>query len=258
MYNCINYDFGKNWNKIIPYLATKEMKNLLKLTHYERKWSHDYPENWHYKDDQAPASLLTSYDSHCTMMETMFEAVLEQKDPRIPSILLKQIKKLKYTDDNAEEYWDKYQDLEEKIEIAIGINYKHSPNHIVHWVPFGCCHWFNKFIGMYLAKKISPEIDWKLLSTDTHTTVISKDGKYMFDLLGYSYNHDRFQAICCNEPYVEVDPSLGANETIELLMKQNNVRFTSILGRAIDFDPGKELQEYIDNKELEYDRYVIN
>jgi hypothetical protein len=73
---------------------------------------------------------------------------------------------------------------------------------------------------MYLAKLVYPDIKWKLLETHYHTTVISEDGKYMFDLLSYAWNRARFEAYCCKNEYTETDLSLGAKESMDMVLKE--------------------------------------
>ena len=304
---CVNYDFAKNWHSaIVPHLKTDIMKKLIKHTHTQRKWAHDYPQNWHYSEDEAPASMLTSLDCHCTMIDTMVRTAVKKKDPRLSlqqiadyravdyvssdeeedepkSTDAKQEDKMLKTDKDVkqedkmsidstkkdesmhkelshkeqEEHWEKFEAIRYPIEDILGCNYKKNPELMVHWVAFSCCHWFNKYVCMYLATQVCPEIHWKLLSTETHTTVVSEDGKLMFDLLAFCYNHDRFESYCCNLPYEETDPSLGANESIELMMQNRTVRWSSLLKRCIDFDPVKVMTVHNqqENLRLAYQRY---
>jgi hypothetical protein len=236
--NCTNFNFGKYWDQIVPYLTSPTMKMLIKTVFDEIKRNSDYPENMHYRENEAPAQLLSSYDSFYTMRHTMVEWAIKCNDDRIPEKIHQAFENLEYSEDEAEQrYWDEYNRLETAIEDALGVNYETNQTHIACWVPFGTCHWYNKRVGLFLAKKVCPKIHWKLLISDTHTTVISDDGKHMFDLLAFCYNHNRFDAICCNKSYEETDQSLGAKESIELLMKNNKLRFSTALKGAIDFDP---------------------
>lgn len=329
---CVNYDFAKNWQKsIVPLLKTEMTHKLIKHIQEERKLSHDYPENIHYVEDKAPASMLTSYDSHCTMIDTMVKTAIKKQDPRLPLELITAYKKLMpsadecvektadknddkhdatnnnnniatenmecddpaintvdediskkdittknenetnnddfdddidsdieddedsdyfsddFNDDDSmdeDEHWEKYSAVINQIQDLLGCNYKKNREHMVHWTCFGCCHWFNKYICMYWATKVCPQIHWKLLRTDTHTTVVSHDGKLMFDLLAFCYNRDRFQSYCCNQTYQETDPSLGANESIKLMMNNKSVRWSTLLKRSIEFDPIRAMVEY--------------
>lgn len=254
-YNCTNFDFGSKWNLVIPYLQTKEIEQLLRVTHHEIGLHSSFGVyTGGYKEDQAPGLKLTSCDAWITMIDTMRETAIENKDPRLPRKLIQQYKHAleqipdigdddygNVTKEQEQAAWDAHGKLQEVIDNFIGCNYAKDKTHIVHWCVANSCHWFNKYIGMYLAKLVCPDIKWRMLTTETHTTVISVDGKHMFDLLSWSWVYDRYKAYCCNEKYTEIDPSLGANESLRLLMRDTQVRFSSIMKRAYEFDPLKYL-----------------
>jgi 5-methylcytosine-specific restriction endonuclease McrBC regulatory subunit McrC len=78
----------------------------------------------------------------------------------------------------------------------------------------------NRYIGLYLAKKVCPDKKWKIVESKYHTTVMSSDKTQIFDLIAYAWNTDRFKAYCLNEAYIETDSSLGANEVMEMIGKE--------------------------------------
>jgi hypothetical protein len=67
--NCINFDFGKNWDQIIPYLYTPEMEKLKRKAFKEIKNNHAYSQNWRYNKKKSIADLFTSNDAYFTMKE---------------------------------------------------------------------------------------------------------------------------------------------------------------------------------------------
>ncbi len=219
--SCINYDFGKNWDKIVLYLHTPEMEKLKRKAFYEIKNNHDYPQNWRYNKKKSIADLFTSNDAYATMKETMLDSFIEKKDKRIPEALLQKYHTSWKKIMDSDKAFQKALNIKYKLGDYVDCNYATSPNHMVHFVAFSSCHWFNKHIGMYWAKLICPEIKWKLLQACYHTTIISDDGKHMFDLLAYAWGRDRFKAYCCNEEYVETDLSLGAKQSMEMVMKED-------------------------------------
>ena len=50
---------------------------------------------------------------------------------------------------------------------------------------WGGCHWYNTSFGIELARMVMPNITWKLIEGDIHTTVVSDDEKLVFDILYY-------------------------------------------------------------------------
>ena len=239
---CVNFDFGQNWDKVVPYLQTPMMQQLLQIAHFEIAQNSIAPQNWKFDPQAAPAANLVSHDGHVTMIDTMTDKLIKQKDKRIPRKLLRDYKSAKIAlsssskEDECEKFYN-YMETREEIGKYIGCDYATSPTNMVHWLIFGSCHFTNRWIGMYLAQQICPEIHWKLLAEDEHTTVISSDGTKMFDLLAWGWNHNRHLSFCCNQPFIETDSSLGANAAIESIMQSNHVRFSTVLKRAIDFNP---------------------
>ena len=50
---------------------------------------------------------------------------------------------------------------------------------------WGGCHWYSASFGIELARMVMPNITWKLIEGDIHTTVVSDDEKLVFDILYY-------------------------------------------------------------------------
>jgi hypothetical protein len=224
-FNCKNFDFGKNWNLIVPYLHTPQMEKLKKKAFHEIKINLDHT-GVMYNKKEAIASSFTNNDGYSTMTQTMLETFIGKEDSRIPEALIDKYytawdKIIENEDGDDFEYekklWDKYMRIVNKIGDLVNCNYQTSPNHMVHFVTFSACHWFNRHCGMYWVKSLFPNVEWKLIKSKSHTTIISADGKYMFDLLSYAWNYDRFKAYCCEEEYEENDKSLGADDVRKIL-----------------------------------------
>jgi hypothetical protein len=215
----INFNFGTQWDKVVPFLQTRRMKKLLEKVHGMIRDNHDFPQNWKpYDHTKAPAEQLTTHDGYIMQLDQIKEHYIKIKDVRIPPTVVKKLDELidmreDSNDDDEEEYFNMLHDIEDKVMRAVNVSFDVNPTHIVHWLAFGTCHWFNVIIGLYLAKKVCPSTNWKVRVSDDHSTVISDDGK-MFDILAWGWNQNRFNAACMQLEDTETDVSLGANEVM--------------------------------------------
>ena len=239
MDQCINFDFGLHWSRIIPYLQTPEIKQMIPIVFWEIVENNPQWISPSFQEDEAPASLFNSNDGYVTMCDTMLEAFVDNADERIPTELLQEYRHHKASfpkeddeDQDAEVEWmDDLGDLEVKMRDYVGLNYVKDPTSLVHWCAFNSCHWINPHIMLYWAKLVCPDVQWKVLRAELHTTIISADGKQMFDLLAWGWNHKRFEAYNCKLPYVETDPTLGANEALAMIANHSKMGMRTLLKR---------------------------
>lgn len=83
-----------------------------------------------------------------------------------------------YQDTSLKAEYDKYKQtvIEPYLDIERMKNYK-------YFCLYGGCHWYNPTFGITLAKMVMPDIKWKIIGGDFHTTVVSHDEKLVFDIL---------------------------------------------------------------------------
>ena len=58
-------------------------------------------------------------------------------------------------------------------------------HHIISYQFYSACHWWNSTFGLTLARILQPDIKWKVKRGKKHTTVISIDRQFVFDILYY-------------------------------------------------------------------------
>ena len=83
-----------------------------------------------------------------------------------------------YQDTSLKAQYDKYKQtvIEPYLDVERMRNYK-------YFCLYGGCHWYNPTFGITLAKMVMPDIKWKIISGEFHTTVVSHDEKLVFDIL---------------------------------------------------------------------------
>lgn len=209
-----NYDFAANWHLIVPHLTTPKMDTLLHkcwLLMREANACYARPK---YDPTLSPASQLTCTTTWETCITTALDdAIIENDDPRIRHLK----PPAEHTDDT--EYLIKY---EVQVQQVLGLDFKTTPTHIVHWsTTNNASHWFNRYIGVYLARLVCPDETWYVLTDTLHTTVVSRTTGRLFDLVAWGWDEERVgQTVLPCEIWIELDPSFGGVEVKERMTER--------------------------------------
>ena len=190
----MNYNFKANWDQfIIPHLENPKLLRAI------RRGVNAYLDNENkterYTNSRAPASYM-SLDCFYNELEDVKEQYFyEQKEN---GLLDERLVKLEqqidiYIQQNGENDDDELSNLYEQVfEIENEIfdnEYKFTKpslkNNIISYQFYSACHWWNSTFGITLARIVQPEIKWKVQRSKKHTTVISIDRQFVFDILYY-------------------------------------------------------------------------
>lgn len=222
-----NYDFGKNWEQITPYLE-EFLDNL--IDEYQKE-NYEISKEFINKN-RSPAEEFTESDAYHTGINEIGNEIIDKKDK---SIFFRKIVKdpdcnmlfktydhyVSKVDLNDNTYDDVSNDISSKIFdlilFACGYDFYYNKTFILYWIPFGNCFNWNFKFGLYMAKKLFPNEKWILVETNYHTSVITVDTFRMFDILLWGCD-GRLWNYLINESYYN-DESLGALESIDMLLK---------------------------------------
>ena len=117
----------------------------------------------------------------------------------------------------------------------LGFNFTPSnKSKLMFYIPYGICHWWNKYVGLPLARKLMPDRTWVLREGLKHTTVWCPDTNEVFDMVYWSMDgrlEDHEVSVLLNRKikYASTDLSLGGQSAF------------------VDSDPG-ELQQKLAQK----------
>lgn len=208
-----NWDFGSNWDKVLPHLQTKEFSCLISII-YDYYKRDGMLMNVNY-NNICPSSDLTRKDSCYTLKSEYFDMVKANRNlyPNIGQELWDELDSL---DPDSDDY-DDDEEISEKIISMTGFD---NLNKLHNWMPFGECHTWNKTFGYWLAQKIFPNKKWQVVSTDYHTTVVSLENNLMFDILAWGWSYrDKY---VLKQPLPD-DPTFGADESIQIMFPKNDL-----------------------------------
>jgi len=186
----MNYDFKANWDSVIlPLLSNPKVKKSVKkgiLKYIEI--GHCYVDVT-YSLDKCPAyygrgdgwrCYIDDYEEQLT--EKLLETGYLKKDENEP------------LDDDK---WDDYQGspehekyLEYKEAVLSPFIKHHEKTSLRAYQMFGACHWWNPTFGLTLAKLLYPNENWKVVTSDYHTTVTNADMSLVFDILYFDENDE--------------------------------------------------------------------
>ena len=210
----MNFDFGRRWSEVEPYLTTPEMRLLL-----ERCWTEMLADKAcysadGYKHDRAPASQITSGDGSYYLIDERVHDAIDHGHPKLPTDMKAPPSWASY-EEPSKELVEQEEQYYEDVKRAIGLDFLTNPNHVVHWAAaYGSSHWFNPHIGLHLAARVCPSVQWTVLRGVDHTTVVSSDGYHVFDLLAWAW--DRLDAVMIGDERVEDDPTLGGAVAVDM------------------------------------------
>ena len=193
-----NFDFGRNWEGMcLPHILkikgdsvqfTPGFNRVFRGIKRKHRMFYDDPDK-----DIAPVDL-SSNDSFCTLTDN-----IEEYDREHPELLTETERKLldvmREIDDDEDDYEDDedycdsyplklYDVLNWMILKRHGLVWnKKNKSHLAFYIPFGCCFMWNKYFGLWLAKKVCPKEKWIVKENEKHCTVISPKSKKVFDIL---------------------------------------------------------------------------
>ncbi len=120
-----------------------------------------------------------------------------------------------------------------RLSTTLGYDFSTCKTALPAYVPMGACHAWNKFFGLWLARKVFPKEEWLLREGVTHTTVYCPARRMVFDLLYWATDYRQNDYIRGN-PYSSQDASLGARKAMidsaVMVSHSDDPTFTRVLG----------------------------
>ncbi len=189
--NVQNYDFGKNWDKVWNLMKRYDIQKIVKKIFI--KYRKDRGFKIKYNEKLPPSSLLSSNDGNFTLMCDII---------------------MFHTDKNYSRNRREIPKYYEYNLNRLGYNYKKNKDKLCFYIPLGCCHWWNRYFCLWLARKLLPDRKWEVRRSIKHTTIYSKETNEVFDILYWSLKN-RLRSHELKLPYEDSDSSLGGNEAFE-------------------------------------------
>jgi hypothetical protein len=171
----INYDFGKNWNKIKHHMDNPLIKKGV------NKYLKDQGFIVKYVENTAPVKY-SSRDSYVTLLDRRFEII---KDKKLPKKWYDIEKKFVKACDENDGVMNEYSLLMFEIENEVREKYFSWENEKYNLESYdfvGACHWWAPTFCLTLAKLVEPLEDWIVRYGLNHTTVVNKEKSKVFDI----------------------------------------------------------------------------
>jgi hypothetical protein len=228
--NYANYDFAKNWYKIVKLLKNDKFFHALydpMIKHYKNRIKSI---NDAINQISIVPSSLSSRAAYCTALDMIYERAVECEDSRITDDKWNEYNANNNNANNNNANNPSYDSDDEFIIFEesfmnhvldqLNVSWQRDKYQIMHWIPVGECHYFNKHFGLKVAKKLMPDKKWKIITTKTHTTVVCVDDKLFFDILLWNCsNGSKYNNIIIFGDKVEyASNELIANNIIDLLL----------------------------------------
>ena len=220
-----NYDFGKHWTKVYQFIKTDEGQKIIATAF--RHWNNGQKitnplfKGKRFNKNEPPASLMSYGDGYMTLCDALVDNVIDNRrmdiltDDDIKN--LDTIQMINY-DDEDDDVIDKSNDLlykiRDKVEDKLGYNYKTNKDKLAFYIPWGSCHTWNRYFGLWLARKVCPDRDWIVQTSDKHTTVYCKETNEIFDIIYWGIDK-RLEYHCFDKQYSSTDLSLGGNDAFK-------------------------------------------
>ena len=190
--NRMNYDFKTNWERIRPLLKSpilqKAMRQSINAYLKCRGDTYKYSKN-RLPYQYSKVDNLFCYDIEEKVIEDLLQWGIIKEDPILTKL------KENSNDDDLDEYYDsdEYAEWQESIRpiAELYIRDRLEKNYQSYCL-YGGCFWYNKNFGLKLAKIVMPSVDWVVKRSNIHSTVISTDGKLVFDILYFDENEADF------------------------------------------------------------------
>ncbi len=228
-----NYDFYTNWPQVHALLIKPEAEPYLLdfkrqstrnrgIRHFDpNKFkslaNYSFPNGWYWERPMEIKELLVN-----TPVEEL------KVTPELKQILTELKIKLEQESD------DSYFDLIDECDLLRLAGYcpDVNPSHIGFWMVRGECHTLNPSVGMYLAKNLLPHEDWRVVTSDDHTSIVSLTSRRMFDMVAWiwadkklGHEDDRVWQIIKHEllgTELDIGGDLGAQASLDLIFGSND------------------------------------
>ena len=206
-----NYDFGKNWDKIVEILKDDHF-----MTQFQSELRSHITWRKHGSSLICPCELTES-DGYSMRLLDIQNYIQQIHDPRITTDLWMQYEQLIENEQQEEEIA-----MDHLFMDRLGISWEVNPYWIGHWIIWGTCVFTNTYLSFPIAKILFPNKHWQLVSSSAHTSVVCLEEQSVFDLLywgldGRIDNHIFSRLFEFEEP-PNRDPSLGGEQAIDMLM----------------------------------------
>jgi hypothetical protein len=208
-----NFDFGKNWSQIIPFLTDPDFRDTIWEAYDAIQEHRPYP-----IDYDGPPSQMVRSDAVVTLLDRIFDHLRESRDSRVPEDVWKSYEDLTTNgNDDDDEVGELFENLQNIILRLAGFDWNTNRNCIIFWVVTHECHDWNPTFGLWLARRICPDEPWEILSSQKHTTVFSAKSNRVFDILLWSCD-DRLFDTAVGHRYKSKDLTLGGQEAIQMIL----------------------------------------
>jgi hypothetical protein len=226
-----NYDFGEHWDtKILPHLQTPQFEKLFRRIKRKSKVA---KVNDYLKKDISPV-LLSGTCAFCTLTGRLIRYELDHQErmTKKEKRLYKKYQSSAKDDQGSEKCWDVYNELEDSILSRINLNWDTNKDHLAFYIPMGQCFLWNRYFGLWLAKKLYPKENWVVEESEEHCTVVCHKSKRIFDILYWSLDK-RLEDYCKYHAgqwgykklkYSSKDVSLGGKDAYESTRPQKTLR----------------------------------
>lgn len=233
-----NFDFGRNWDQVVHVLKTNaQFRNAIQQELAYDLFQNDQNDSQFYisfgEFEKAHPNIPPSavgcddtciFDIIDMIADTRNHPLVSSRYWRRYDMLFNKMNKMEKTGDQKE--WNQsevafftYSDL---LGDICHMSWETNPYFIVHWVPFGRCHFFNRCFSFPLANLLFPQYNWEIVKCEEHTTVVSTAENKVFDILCWG-SDDRLQetaeSVVFGEDieYTSQDETFGGNLAIEML-----------------------------------------
>ena len=195
----MNYNFKVNWDQfIIPHLENPKLLRAI------RRGVNLYLDNDEktdrYTNSRAPASYMLLDCFYNELEDTKEQFFYDQKQNGLLDSKLVELEQQidiyiqqngETDDDELSNLYEQVCELENEIfDNEYNFTKPALKNNIISYQFYSACHWWNSTFGLTLARLVQPEIKWKVKRGRKHTTVISIDRQFVFDILYYDEDDD--------------------------------------------------------------------
>lgn len=213
----VNFDFGKEWNKIKHFLEEPQAEKIIRKTYKEwqrgqilvrRSMGIDFRKG-KYDPNKHPSQQLTTCDWWCEISDLICKTHKTAEDSQeIMDI------KNNWDEDCEDIHWNKIWKIQDEVIKRAGYDWPKHKDKLAFYIPIGSCHTWNAIFGLWLARKVFPDLEWRVLTSQEHTTVYCKERDMIFDILYWSLDN-RIEDHIVGKPYSSKDLTLGGDLALE-------------------------------------------
>ena len=177
--NYKNFDFGREWHRVLPHLKTQEFKDLFQSIKNESIRM----EPWHVNEDVPPVYLTTNSAFGSLEIHLLDHEI---KHDRLTDPERKLYEEMKKFPRWGEEYSSREDTLMDFVMERLELTWETNRYHLAFYIPIGQCFDWNSSFGLWMAQKVCPEEKWVVEESDNHCTVICHESKKIFDIIYWS------------------------------------------------------------------------